>query len=189
MLPFEGTQLINEDEVIKYISKHKDLLDAVVVTGGEPTLQPDLPEFLAKIKLMGFLVKLDTNGTNPEMLERILDAGLVDYVAMDVKTSPIKYETLTGWKDLNKIRESIKIIKEDSKGYEFRSTVIPDFFTFEDAKEIVNLMGQPKIYILQSFNSKLSWKEEFKEMEPCSQEEMEELCRFFNNNGIKTIIR
>ena len=194
LLPFEGTQLINEDEVIKYISKHKDLLDAVVVTGGEPTLQPDLPEFLAKIKSMGFLVKLDTNGTNPEMLERILDAGLVDYAAMDVKMAPENYKEimLDGREvDAEKIRKSIEIVMGKAKDYEFRTTVVSSIHDEFKIEAIGKAIQGAKRWYLQNADFRF-WrghKDEFMNLEPFSEGEMEEFRKIGERYVKEVLIR
>ena len=108
------SQQIDCDEVFDYLQKRKGLVDAVCVTGGEPTLQPDLCDFLAKVRDMGYATKLDTNGLRPDVVEKILAKGLVDYVAMDVKNSPQKYPLTVGLDrvDISKIQASIDLLNQ-----------------------------------------------------------------------------
>ena len=129
-------------------------LEGVVITGGEPTLHPDLPEFIADIKALGYLVKLDSNGTNPEMLERLIAAKLIDYIAMDIKAPFTRYDEVAGVPlDCDKLKKSVKIIKESGLPYEFRTTVVPGLLKPDD----FHLMGQQIAgaakWYLQSFKS------------------------------------
>ncbi len=148
-----STDEIPFNEIISYLESRKGLLDAVVVTGGEPTLMPDLEEKIRKIKNLGFKVKLDTNGTNPEILKHLIDEKLIHYVAMDIKNSPEKYALTAGCKvvDLGKIKQSIEILKTSGIEYEFRTTLVKEFHDFPDIKGIGELIkGAKKIY-LQKF--------------------------------------
>lgn len=146
---------MTEEELFKFLQKRKKLLDGVTVTGGEPTLHEDLPEFLGKIKKLNFLIKLDTNGTNPEMLKKVIKEKLVDYLAMDIKAPIDNYKDVVFAKvDFKKIKESIKIIMESGLDYEFRSTILPDLHTFEDLLNMAKLVKGAKNYYLQRFESK-----------------------------------
>ncbi|MBR2056539.1 MAG: anaerobic ribonucleoside-triphosphate reductase activating protein [Clostridia bacterium] len=144
---------IPESEVFDYLEKRKGLIDGVCVSGGEPTLSHDLKDFIAKIKALGYKVKLDTNGTNPEVVKDLLDNGLVDYVAMDVKDSPEKYPLITKTKnlDLNKVLETMSILKSSGVDFEFRTTLIKEFHTEEDMKRIALLVKGAKRYFLQKY--------------------------------------
>ena len=150
----KDSSLINKDDLFAFLEDRRGKLDAVVITGGEPTIHADLPEFIEAIKKMGFLVKLDTNGTNPEMLEKLLDKKLLDYIAMDVKAPFDKYENVVGVKiDLNKIKKSVKIIMESGLPYEFRTTVAPALLAPEDIVHLAEeLKGAAKWY-LQKFEA------------------------------------
>jgi len=143
---------ISEQEFFNFLKSKQGLLEGVTICGGEPTLQVDLPDFIKKIKDLGFLVKLDTNGSNPGMLKNLIDAKLIDYVAMDIKTSKEKYEeVLKGNVKINDIKESVKILKEGKLDYEFRTTVVPTIHKKEDIVEIAKwINGAPKYY-LQKF--------------------------------------
>lgn len=144
---------MDSSEVFSYLEKRKGLVDAVCVTGGEPTLQPDLAEFLQKVRDMGYKTKLDTNGLRPDVLEKILSGGLVDYVAMDVKNSPAKYPLTVGLDkvDVNKISESINMLNESGVDHEFRTTLIKEFHTDEDMLEIAKMVKNAPRYFMQKY--------------------------------------
>lgn len=149
----DGDGEVLEDEIFDYLKKRKGLVDAVCVTGGESTLQKDLPEFLKKVRELGYIIKVDSNGLDPEMLETLIDRDLVDYLAMDIKNSLEKYPLTTGLKkvDLKKIRRSIELLMTRAKDYEFRTTVIKEFHTKEDMQNIAELLCGAKKYVLQKY--------------------------------------
>ncbi len=154
VLPDEITRQprIKEEDFFFFLDKRKGDLEKVVVCGGEPTINDDLPDFLSNIKEKGFGIKLDTNGSNPEMLRRIIKEGLVDYLAMDVKAPLNKYSKAVGRDvDVSLIKESIEIIKNSGIDYEFRTTVVPGIHTKEDIKEIAKEISGAKKYFLQKF--------------------------------------
>lgn len=142
-----------EEDVFEHLKMRKNVLDGVAVTGGEPLLQKDIERFLYEIKDLGYDIKLDTNGSFPEKLAGILELGLADYVAMDIKNSPAKYAETIGFKafDLAPVQESINILKNSGVDYEFRTTVTADFHTKDSMKELSEwIMNTPK-YFLQNF--------------------------------------
>ena len=145
--------LIGEDEVLAYLKKRQEILEGVCITGGEPTLQKDLISFVKKLKVMDYLVKLDTNGYCPKVLEELLAEGLLDYVAMDVKTSMERYDIVTGISNLEceKILESIRLLKNCDIPYEFRTTVVKGLHVIEEFEEIAKLLSDCRAYYLQSF--------------------------------------
>ncbi|MEK7447815.1 MAG: anaerobic ribonucleoside-triphosphate reductase activating protein [Patescibacteria group bacterium] len=145
--------LIPEKEIFDFLKKRKGLLDAVTITGGEPTLQKDLKHFIAKVKEMGYLVKLDSNGTNPAFLKDILDEGNVDYVAMDIKNTLEKYERVTGPVDIKNIQKSIQLIMDSGVEYEFRTTVLPRLHKIEDFEVIGQMIKGANKYFIQNFRS------------------------------------
>ncbi len=132
----EQETVISVEDLLSFLKKRKGMLDGVCITGGEPTLQPDLPELLCAIKDLGYSVKLDTNGSNPAMLKAVVQQGLVDYVAMDIKNSFAKYAQTAGLPNiaLKKIEESIQFLVEDPVDYEFRTTVVRELHTEEDIR-------------------------------------------------------
>jgi pyruvate formate lyase activating enzyme len=149
----ETKGVIDENYVLNLLEERKKFLDGVVITGGEPTLQPDLADFLKKIKDLGYAVKLDTNGSFPEKLKGIIELGLADYVAMDIKNCKEKYAETIGLKnyDITPVEESMKILKNSGVDYEFRTTVTENFHTNEDIEKLAEwIKGTPK-YFLQNF--------------------------------------
>lgn len=144
---------LNEEYVFDYLKSRKKLLDGVVVSGGEPTINSDLPEYLKKLKDMGFKVKLDTNGTNYTMLENVIKLGLVDYVAMDIKNSPEMYAKTVGLKNLvlDNIRSSVNLLKTNIVEYEFRTTIINEFHNEQSIADIGEWLKGAKLLYLQKF--------------------------------------
>ncbi len=146
-------EAIDEEEIFDYLQKRRGLLDGVVVTGGEPLMQPDLAAFLRRVKELGYLVKLDTNGSFPNRLRPLIEEGLVDYVAMDIKNSPEKYASTCGLRlvDWGSIEESIKIIKSSGVDYEFRTTAVAQLHSDEDFESMGELIKGAKSWFIQNF--------------------------------------
>lgn len=141
---------IEEDYVFDFLKERKGFIDGVVITGGEPTLQPDLENFIEKIKKLGFKVKLDTNGTNLNVLKNLVEKNLIDYVAMDIKAPLEKYNIITTVPNIKEIENSINYIKNCGVDYEFRTTFAPNL-TCEDIEKIVNYIKGAKTYSLQQY--------------------------------------
>lgn len=143
----------SEEEIIEYLKKRKGLLDGVAVTGGEPLLTDDAIEFIKKIKAEGYPVKLDSNGSFPERLKLLIDEGLVDYVAMDIKNSKELYAETAGIKnlDISKIEQSVSLLLEGKVDYEFRTTVVGGFHTVESITSAAKWISGAKRYFLQNF--------------------------------------
>jgi len=151
-LVFKKAELFSEEDVLDLLKQRKKLLDAVVVSGGEPLLQKDLIDFLKKVKKMGYLIKIDTNGTYPEKLQKLIDEKLADYISMDVKAPKKKYNQLAGVKvDIAKIEKSIKLIKQNAPDYEFKTTFAPELLKKEDLVEIAKWLDGSKRFYLQQF--------------------------------------
>lgn len=140
-------------EVFDHLKKRKGVLDGVVISGGEPTIHPDLPDFIRKVKALGYLVKLDTNGTNPKMLKALVEEGLVDYVAMDIKHSRVKYPTVACNEtlDMDAILESVDYLKGDPVDYEFRTTLCVELHRETDITAIGLWLAGAKAYYLQPY--------------------------------------
>ena len=140
------------EEIYSFLESRKNKLSGVVISGGEPTLYPDLPDFIRRIRSFGYKIKLDTNGTNPEMIRMLVGEGLVDYVAMDIKNSPESYEATAGANvDMEKIRQSVDFLLSDAVEYEFRTTLVRQLHTHEDMKKIGEWIKGAKRYFLQSY--------------------------------------
>ena len=154
LIPFEGKDLIDENEILEYLTLRKNILNGVTISGGEPTLQQDLKEFIQKVKKIGLDVKIDTNGTNFNLLKELIEEKLVDYVAMDIKNSFKKYDETSGVTKINtqNILNSIELLKQNKIDYEFRTTIINEYHTIQDIYEIIKLIGDSKYY-LQNFKN------------------------------------
>lgn len=148
-----GGAPFSEEEIFALLEKRKGILDGVAVTGGEPLLQSDIGAFLEKVKARGFAVKLDTNGFFPDRLAELLDAGLVDYAAMDVKNRPEKYAATCGLGtvDLAAVEKSMELLMNGGIEYEFRTTVVKEYHTADDIEAIARWIIGAKRYFLQAF--------------------------------------
>ncbi|MFH1890678.1 MAG: anaerobic ribonucleoside-triphosphate reductase activating protein [Candidatus Kuenenbacteria bacterium] len=143
---------IPEKYILNFLEKRKKVLDGAVITGGEPTMHKDLPEFICKIKKMGYFVKLDTNGTNPKMLEKLINNKLINYIAMDIKGPLGKYRGIAKAKvNTKNIKESIKLIMKSELNYEFRSTILPALHKKQDLERMAKLIKGAEKYYLQKF--------------------------------------
>lgn len=172
----EQPEEVKEDDFFAYLDKRKGVLDGVAITGGEPTLQKDLIPFIEKIKERGLAVKLDTNGARPEVVKEILDQGIVDYFAMDVKNGPQKYAATAGVDvDLDAIKESISLLITRAPDYEFRTTVVKGFHEKGDFEEIGKMITGAKKYFLQKFTD--SGAILGTGVGPCDEEEMESFLK------------
>ena len=146
-------EIIDEKEVFKYLEKRKGILDGICITGGEPLLQKDIETFITKVKEMGFKVKLDTNGSSPSRLKSLLDKGLVDYVAMDIKNDFLNYDKTSGIERINieNIKRSIDIIEHSNIEYEFRTTVVRELHDLFQLEKICKYLGPNVKYYIQNY--------------------------------------
>ena len=185
--------LISEKEVLSFLEKRKGKLDGLVITGGEPLLQDDIVDFTSKVKKLGYLIKIDTNGTYPEKLKVLIDKKLVDYIAMDVKAQKKKYECLTGVKtNLVDIEKSITLIKNSAPDYEFRTTFIPGLLKKEDIIEIAKWLKESKRFYLQQFkNDTPLVSSEYQNISPYTKKELmetlNEIKHYFQNCDVRGI--
>ncbi len=147
-----GENRYTESDILEYLHRRKGWLDGVVISGGEPTLQDEIPAFCEKVKSMGYPVKLDTNGSRPEMISRLLNSGLVDYIAMDIKTDPRKYVPLiTRHCDPENILASISIIMQGKVPYEFKTTCVKPIIDVNIMDTITQLIRGADLYAIQRF--------------------------------------
>jgi pyruvate formate lyase activating enzyme len=150
--PLKKRSSITEEEIFSFLEKRKNLVDGVVITGGEPTIQKDLIPFIKKIKNMGFLVKLDTNGTDSRIVKKILEMNIVDYWAMDIKyDKEIYIQNLENKIKYEEVEKSIKLIMENAKDYEFRTTYVKGIHTTNSVKGIGEFIKGSKRYYIQDF--------------------------------------
>jgi pyruvate formate lyase activating enzyme len=175
-----------------FLTERQGKLDAVVITGGEPTLQEDLPEFIEQITALGFQIKIDTNGTNPALLKTLLDRRLVQAVAMDVKAPPEKYQAATGDEcddeRLAAVQKSIRLLLKSKIDYEFRTTVVRDLLTAEDVLAIGALVKGAARFALQHFVSSKTHDPAFANATSFSDKEMEELKKELLGMKIKEVV-
>jgi len=169
---------ISEKEFFNFLKKRKGLLEGVVLCGGEPTVSKDLPSFAKRIKKLGFSVKLDTNGSNPEMIKEMINKHLIDYVAMDVKLPKEKYYTVffdkTKVEDIN---ESINILKKGKVEFEFRTTVVPIIHKKSDILKIAHWIRPAPKYFLQNFRAEKTIDPSFEKIKPYSREFLLEIIK------------
>lgn len=144
---------VSEEEILAHLEKRRGVLEGLAITGGEPLLHPDLPRFLEKVKALGFPVKLDTNGYHPDRLQAVLEAGLVDYVAMDLKNCREKYPLTCGLRELDteKIDQSIRLLLAGKVPYEFRTTLVAELHTAEDIQKAGEWIRGAEQWFLQCF--------------------------------------
>jgi len=174
--PDEYGSSIPETEILSFLERRKGKLDAVVITGGEPTIQPDLADFIKKVRSMGFRIKLDTNGSNPDVIEELFDEGLVDYVAMDAKGPLERYEEMVNADiDLNRIKRSMELIKASGGLHEFRTTVAGSLLTERDILAIGKWLGGAKLYILQEFVDSKKLRSGFSNEKPYPRKKLDNL--------------
>lgn len=175
---------IDEKELFRFLKERREYLEGVVICGGEPTIHSDLSDFLLQIKKMGYLIKLDTNGTQPDVIKKLIDKKLVDYIAMDIK-APLeeeKYAVASGVKvDLEKIRQSIALIKNSGIDYEFRTTVVPTIHQLEDLLNIAQAIAPAKKFYLQNFRPEKTLNENLLQVKPFSETDLEMILEKIKN--------
>jgi len=169
--PNTNKSFLSEEEIFSFLEERKGFLEGVVLCGGEPTIYPDLPDFTEKIKQMGYKVKLDTNGSNPEMLHYLIKKKLIDYVAMDIKAPKDKYPKVVQCKvSIEKIEKSITLLKESNLDYEFRTTVVPTLLEKDDIIQIAKWLKGAKKYVLQQFQPGNTVDPSFSNIKPYPEE-------------------
>lgn len=176
---------IAEKTILNFLSTRKGKLDGLVISGGEPTIQPDLKQFIIKVREMGFLVKLDTNGNLPDVLKDLVHEKLIDYVAMDVKTTLERYNNLVGnMANPQKVKESIDFLKKGSVSYEFRSTMIDGEHTEDVIRNMATLLHGAETLYLQTFRPEVTLDPLFESKRPLSQSVMESYAKIFKDQEI-----
>jgi len=172
---------LSEADFFDFLRKRQGLLEGVVICGGEPTINKGLRQFVEKIKNLGYAVKLDTNGSNPKMLKELVQAGLIDYVAMDIKISPennIYKNIMTEGITIDNIKESVDFLKQGNIDFEFRTTVVNTVHKKEDFLKIVKWIGGPNTkYYLQNFRAEKTIDPEFEKIKPFKKEFLDEIVK------------
>lgn len=182
---------VNLDDLWQFLQKRQGLINGVVISGGEPTLHKGLLAVLAQIKTYGMDIKLDTNGHHPDKLARLLESGLIDYVAMDVKAPPGKYALLTGLShfDTDRIDESIRMIQTAGIPYEFRTTVVPGMLEDEDIVAIAHWIRGAARYSLQQFIPRNTLDPSLRTIRPHSVDQLEGFARLAKSHVEQVIVR
>ncbi|MBP8638979.1 MAG: anaerobic ribonucleoside-triphosphate reductase activating protein [Dictyoglomi bacterium] len=190
LIESNGGDFIEEDKILSFLDERKGKLDGVVVTGGEPTLQSEIVEFLERIKRLGFFVKLDTNGSYPERIKELIDRKLLDYIAMDIKAPLYKYNrtTLTSI-DTERIVESIHLIMNSGIDYEFRTTVVRSLLSRDDFPKIGEMIKSAKLFVLQEFRPTKTLDPDFLKETSYTKRELEEISISLKELVSKVIIR
>ncbi|MCF7846878.1 MAG: anaerobic ribonucleoside-triphosphate reductase activating protein [Candidatus Gracilibacteria bacterium] len=166
---------IPEEKFFHFLDTRKGFLDGVVISGGEPTMHEDLPAFCQKIKDRGFFVKLDTNGTNPEVLEKLIEKKLVDFIAMDIKHPLEKYPELVSVSvDPRVLKKSIRLIKKSELDHEFRTTVLSDYHGKAEIEQIAKAVAGAQKFTLQNFRPAKTLNPEFSQCQPCTPEQLQD---------------
>jgi pyruvate formate lyase activating enzyme len=179
-----------EEEFFKHLEKRKGKLQGVCITGGEPTIQGDIIEFIKKVKAMGYLVKLDSNGTRPDILRKVIKENLVDFIAMDIKSSPENYSPAVGLPvDIERIKLSVKLIMNSGIKYEFRTTVVPGLHKYGDFLKIGDWIKGAKSYYLQEYRDGILLDPKLKKVTDKGKIDLEKikisLVPFLDNVGIR----
>ncbi|MCP3683010.1 MAG: anaerobic ribonucleoside-triphosphate reductase activating protein [bacterium] len=190
VLHYKNMPEIKEEELLEHLHNKKKWLDGVCISGGEPTLHKDLPEFISKIKNLDLLVKLDTNGSNPEMLKSLIEKKLVDFIAMDLKGPIDDYNKSAGLDvDMSKIKQSIALLMENKVEYEFRTTVVQSLHSKQDIVKIAKYINGAKRYVLQQFKpAKSLINPDMEKEKPYKKPEIESIkkaCEKFVNTEIR----
>lgn len=162
----------SEKEILDFLKSRIGKLDGVVITGGEPLIQPDLEGFIAKIKAMGYAIKLDTNGSSPEKLKHLIDSKLVDYVAMDIKGTFAKYGQICSYLNTKVIQQSVKLLTQNEVDYEFRTTVVPCYHDPEDFELIGQIIQGAKVYTIQNFRPQITLDKNLNTVQPFTLDEL-----------------
>ncbi len=174
--------IIDNKEIVQFLKDRKGLLEGVVLSGGEPTLQKDLLEFIQELKDLGYKIKLDTNGTNPQMIQHLLKKNLLDYIAMDIKAPKEKYEQNTQINiNVNDIEQSIKLVKQ-APDYEFRTTVVPTLLDKQDIIKIAKWLSPAKKFYLQQFTCSPPLLDPELKVKPYKTSELEAMCNEIKDN-------
>ena len=181
-------QTIADTEILTFLKKRQGILEGVCITGGEPLLHSGLKEFIKEVKKLGYSVKLDTNGSFPDKLKSLVEEGLLDYVAMDIKNSFAKYPLTCGVEtDIENIKQSIEFLMSDAVDYEFRTTLVKELHTFDDIEEIGKSIKGAKRYFLQNFKDSGDVLEE--NMHPFEESDLEKMKNIATKYVEDTTIR
>lgn len=172
-----SSSAMDEADILDQLARRRGFIDGVVISGGEPLIQDDIGDFIQKIKALGLAVKLDTNGYFPRELASLLDMNVIDYIAMDIKTSPPKYEEAVQRRiDFNRIQSSINLIKDRAPAYEFRITAVPGLVEKQDVEVLGDLLDTVPRFSLHQFNPRITLDPSFGRLAPYRRETLDQLA-------------
>jgi pyruvate formate lyase activating enzyme len=188
--PSQYGPVIPEEEVISFLDKRRGKLEGVTVTGGEPTLQQDLETFLRELKNMRYLIKIDTNGSNPDILSTLIDRHLIDYIAMDIKGPLKRYEQITAVKgEMSLIKRSIQLVMTSGIEYEFRTTVVRSQLDVDDLVSMVQLIKGAPLYVLQTFVAKKTLDNTFLSEKSYAPDQLSAIRGILEKKGLRIVVR
>jgi pyruvate formate lyase activating enzyme len=188
--PGQYGPVIPEEEVLSFLDKRRGKLEAVTVTGGEPTLQKGLETFLGELKNMNYLVKLDTNGSRPDTLSTLIDGRLVDYIAMDIKGPLKKYGRMASVKvDVSQIKRSIELITTSGIEHEFRTTVVRSQLDLEDLLSMGKIIRRARLYVLQTFIARKTLDRAFHSETAYTPDELSAIREVLEKKGLSVVVR
>ena len=187
LIDHSNEDLIDEEEIFEYLDKRKKVLDGIVISGGESTIQKDLKSFMKRVKDKGYLIKLDTNGSNPNFVEEVINERLVDYIAMDIKNVLEEYKDVTDVNpNINNLKRSIEIIKNSNIEHEFRTTIIKNIHNIDKILKICEYVGDDKLF-LQNFVQSENVLGKY--LEPFTEEELIEIDKILKEKYPNVKIR
>lgn len=189
LIPTVGDNGTSEIEFFEFLETRRNILEGVVITGGEPTIQPDLMQFISRIRDHRLQIKLDTNGSNPETLKRLIETKLLDYIAMDIKGIFGKYNQICRFGDTAKIKESIGIIMDSGVPYEFRATVLPEFHEMTDFEELGKAIEGASRFAVQGFRPDITFDKTLSGAKPFTQPELEEIAAVMRKYVKEVVVR
>jgi pyruvate formate lyase activating enzyme len=189
LIPSGDSDGVSEIEFFEFLESRRNILEGVVITGGEPTIHPDLMQFISRIRDHRLKIKLDTNGSNPEVLRRLLETKLVDYVAMDIKGLFGDYNKICHYGDTDNVKESINLIMESGLPYEFRTTVLPAYHKIEDFEKLGKAIEGAENFTVQGFRPEITFDRTLKDAKQFTKDELNQIADIMHKYVRKVVIR
>jgi pyruvate formate lyase activating enzyme len=189
LIPGIGNSDTSEIEFFEFLERRRNVLEGIVITGGEPTIQPDLMQFISRVRDHRLKIKLDTNGSNPETLKRLLETKLIDYIAMDIKGSLENYNKICRFGDVENIIESIELVKKSGLLYEFRTTAVPEYHKIEDFDKVGELVKGAERFVVQGFRSDVTFDKTLKESRSFNLDELKQIANIIGKYVKEVVVR
>jgi pyruvate formate lyase activating enzyme len=189
LIPSIGNTDTSEIEFFEFLESRRNVLEGVVITGGEPTIQPDLMQFISRIRDHRLKIKLDTNGSNPETLKRLLETNLIDYIAMDIKGPFEGYNNICRFGEIENIKECIEIVEKSGLPYEFRTTVLPAYHKIEDFEMVGDMIRGAERFAVQGFRSDVTFDKSLKDTKAFTIEELNQIAEIMQKYVKEVVVR